>query len=139
MADTPVYPRTHLTRGAKAKDVLARANDFEAMAQHLGALSDGNRVKILHLLHTCGEMCVCELQEVLGLTAPNLSFHLQVLRYAGFVKSRKQGKWVFYRIVSENARAAVEAVLGLFQGEPAQASDSGCASCGIGDEERSDA
>ena len=102
-----------------AKDALARADEVETLSQRLGALSDGNRLKILDLLHTCGELCVCELQDVLGLTAPNLSFHLQVLRYAGFVKSRKQGKWVFYRFVAEPVRATTEAIGRLFESDSA--------------------
>ena len=127
--DAPQYPRTEITRGVKAKSALERADEVETLAQRLSALSDGNRLKILFLLHTCGEMCVCELQDVLGLTAPNLSFHLQVLRYAGFVRSRKEGKWVFYRVLSDQARDAGEAVAMLFRGEPPQASGSACAPC----------
>ncbi|HHX42326.1 MAG TPA: helix-turn-helix transcriptional regulator [Armatimonadetes bacterium] len=129
------YPRTRLTRGIDAQDALRRADEVESLAQRLSALSDGNRLKILHLLHTCGEMCVCELQDVLGLTAPNLSFHLKILRYTGFVRARKQGKWVFYRAVSEQARGTGDAVRALFQGDPPQVSDSACAPCGTGEEE----
>ena len=77
-------------------------------------------------------MCVCELQDVLRLTAPNLSFHLQVLRCAGFVKSRKEGKWVFYRVVPEQARDAGDALQMLFQGDPPLASASPCSPCNEG-------
>ena len=130
--DAAQYPRTELTRGTKARDALGRADELETLAQRLSALSDGNRLKILHLLHTCGEMCVCELQDVLRLTAPNLSFHLQVLRCAGFVKSRKEGKWVFYRVVPEQARDAGDALQMLFQGDPPLASASPCSPCNEG-------
>ncbi|HET6382999.1 MAG TPA: metalloregulator ArsR/SmtB family transcription factor [Armatimonadota bacterium] len=112
------YPRTDLTRGALAKRTLSRADEVESLAQRLSALSDGSRLKILLLLHTCGEMCVCELQDILGLTRPNFSFHLQALRYAGFVTSRKEGKWVFYRIVREQLRTVARVLGALFEDEP---------------------
>jgi len=127
--DSPTYPRSALTRGAEARSSVARADELEALAQRLDVLADASRLKILHLLHTCGEMCVCELEDALGLTGPNLSFHLQVLRLAGFVRSRKEGKWVFYRILSQEARATAGAVSALLAGEPPQAPSSSCSPC----------
>lgn len=130
------YPRMDVTRGANARRSLQQSEEAEALARRLDALADANRLKILRLLHTCGEMCVCELQDVLGLTAPNLSFHLQALRFAGFVRSRKQGKWVFYRVLSEEARTVAGAVGALFQGEPPAGPTSACSPEEDGEEEK---
>lgn len=61
------------------------------------ALSDETRLKILKLLEH-GELCVCEIVSALDMIQPKVSFHLGVLQEAGLVKSRKQGKWIFYSI-----------------------------------------
>lgn len=60
------------------------------------ALSDGSRVKILKLLQT-RVMCVCELQQALGLAQPTVSKHLKVLESADLVRFEKDGLWANYR------------------------------------------
>ncbi len=55
------------------------------------ALTDPSRVRVLALLRE-QELCVCELCDVLGLTQSTLSTHLQVIRKAGLVSARKEGK-----------------------------------------------
>jgi ArsR family transcriptional regulator, arsenate/arsenite/antimonite-responsive transcriptional repressor len=62
------------------------------------ALSDETRVRILALLRS-GERCVCDLQAALGAAQSRLSFHLRVLRQAGLVADRREGRWAYYRIV----------------------------------------
>ena len=61
------------------------------------ALSDETRLRILKLLDH-GELCVCDIVSALDMIQPKVSFHLGVLQDAGLVKSRKQGKWIHYRI-----------------------------------------
>ncbi|HVY70858.1 MAG TPA: metalloregulator ArsR/SmtB family transcription factor [Verrucomicrobiae bacterium] len=61
------------------------------------ALSDPTRLRVLFALRT-GELCVCELCDVLGVTQSTLSTHLQVIRQAGLVSSRREGKWSYYQI-----------------------------------------
>ena len=61
------------------------------------ALSDPGRVKALKLLEG-GELCVCRIQEALGLAQPTVSRHLRLLVEAGLVQSRKKGPWVYYRL-----------------------------------------
>jgi len=63
------------------------------------ALADETRLRILKLLEV-REMCVCEAMVALDLTQPTASHHLGLLENAGFVKSRKEGKWVFYKIAN---------------------------------------
>lgn len=60
-------------------------------------LSDETRLRILKLLEH-GELCVCDIVAALDMIQPRVSFHLGVLKDAGFIKDRKQGKWVHYRI-----------------------------------------
>jgi len=61
------------------------------------ALSDETRLKILKLLNR-GELCVCEIVAALNMIQPKVSFHLGVLKEAGLIKDRKQGKWIHYSI-----------------------------------------
>jgi ArsR family transcriptional regulator len=61
------------------------------------ALSDETRVRIIKLLEH-GELCVCDIGAALGVVQPKVSFHLGVLKNAGLLKDRKQGKWVHYRL-----------------------------------------
>lgn len=50
---------------------------------------------------TSGEKCVCDLQDAVGAAQSRLSFHLKVLRDAGLVNDRKQGRWNFYSLRGE--------------------------------------
>jgi|SRR5689334_924084 ArsR family transcriptional regulator len=61
------------------------------------ALSDETRLQIIELLHK-GECCVCELTDTLDTAQSRLSFHLRVLRDAGIVRDRKEGRWVYYEL-----------------------------------------
>jgi ArsR family transcriptional regulator, arsenate/arsenite/antimonite-responsive transcriptional repressor len=61
------------------------------------ALSEEIRLRIIKLLEH-GELCVCDIVAALDMIQPKVSFHLAVLKEAGFIKDRKQGKWVHYRI-----------------------------------------
>ena len=64
------------------------------------ALSDATRLDILEMLRA-GEQCVCDLQGELDAAQSRLSFHLKVLREAGLVTGRREGRWSYYRIVPE--------------------------------------
>ncbi len=61
------------------------------------ALSDEARLKIIKILCE-GELCVCEIVSALNMVQPKVSFHLGVLKNAGLVKTRKKGKWIFYKL-----------------------------------------
>jgi DNA-binding transcriptional ArsR family regulator len=65
-----------------------------------GALSDESRVRMLFALRH-RELCVCQLIELLGLSPSTVSKHLSILRDAGLLDSRKEGRWVYYRIADE--------------------------------------
>ena len=67
------------------------------VARLFHALSDETRVRVVDMLAT-GEKCVCDLQDVVGAAQSRLSFHLKVLREAGLVNDRRQGRWNFYSL-----------------------------------------
>jgi DNA-binding transcriptional ArsR family regulator len=61
------------------------------------ALSDENRVRTLMFLQD-GELCVCQIIEMLGLAPSTVSKHMALLHGAGLVEARKEGRWMFYRL-----------------------------------------
>lgn len=72
-------------------DALFDASEF------FKALSDSSRLKIIAALIT-GELCVCDLCDIVGLSQSAVSHQLRVLRAGRIVKFRKDGKQVFYSI-----------------------------------------
>tara|TARA_R110002167_G_scaffold51814_10_gene149969 strand:- start:2050 stop:2712 length:663 start_codon:yes stop_codon:yes gene_type:complete len=70
---------------------------FEQIAQIAKAMSSGNRLEMLEFLAQC-EYSVEDLSKVVGLSVANTSHHLQQLRHAGLVTTRKEGQRVFYRL-----------------------------------------
>ena len=71
------------------------------------ALSDEGRVRALLALQT-GELCVCQLIELLGLAPSTVSKHMAVLKQAGLVNLRKDGRWVYYRLPGKEASPMVQ-------------------------------
>ena len=75
----------------------APALDLTRTATLCHALSDQTRLAVLELLRD-GERCVCDLQEALDAAQSRLSFHLRVLREAGLVTDRREGRWSYYTL-----------------------------------------
>lgn len=71
------------------------------------ALSDENRIRALMML-TGGELCVCQIIEMLGLAPSTVSKHISILRQAGLVETRKEGRWVYYRLADREAQTVHE-------------------------------
>jgi DNA-binding transcriptional ArsR family regulator len=84
----------------------------EAAAARAKALSDPTRLTIAGALRDGGELCVCDLAWVTERSQNLVSHHVRVLRAAGLVASRREGKMVMYEI-TESGRALLEATLGL--------------------------
>lgn len=76
------------------------------------ALSDPTRLAILDMLRD-GERCVCDLQDALDAAQSRLSFHLRVLREAGLVDDRREGRWSYYRIVPQAVAQVHDVVIAL--------------------------
>lgn len=72
------------------------------------ALSDETRLALLDRLRD-GERCVCELADAMKTGQSRLSFHLKVLKDAGLVEDRREGRWMYYSLSSQ----AIEELEGL--------------------------
>ena len=70
---------------------------MEKVTSYFKALSDETRLRILKLLED-GELCVCDITAALQMTQPNISFHLSILKEAGLIKDRKEGRWNHYQL-----------------------------------------
>ncbi len=84
--------------------------DLAAASKIFHALSDETRLEIVAML-VPGERCVCELMSALDAAQSRLSFHLKVLKDAGIVLDRRDGRWVHYSL----NKAAFEDVAGVIK------------------------
>lgn len=73
-------------------------NDFEKTLQVNKALADGNRLKIVAALLEYDELCACIITEFLGIAGATASRHLSILVNSGLLASRKEGRWIYYRL-----------------------------------------
>jgi ArsR family transcriptional regulator len=73
-----------------------------------------------------GERCVCDLTDALDAAQSRLSFHLKVLKDAGLVSDRREGRWMYYTLNQEALSDAVEVVEALASTPSAAERKSGC-------------
>jgi len=79
------------------------------------ALADENRIRIIVALGG-GELCVCQLIELLALAPSTVSKHLSILKNARLIDSRKQGRWMYYRLAGDEASPKIKTCLSwIFQ------------------------
>jgi DNA-binding transcriptional ArsR family regulator len=101
LVDSSICPAENVTEYEDALKQLASdeadVRQAKAEAKFFKALGDETRLRIVKLL-SIREMCVCEVMVALGMTQPTTSHHLNILENAGLVASRKEGRWVFYRL-----------------------------------------
>jgi len=69
------------------------------------ALADENRTRVLMFLRR-GELCLCQIVEMLGLAPSTVSKHLAILHQARLVESRKEGRWIYYHLADGEAPAS---------------------------------
>ena len=88
------------------------AFDVDRAVALFHALSDPIRLSIVQLLRG-GERCVCDLQDDLDTAQSKLSFHLRVLKDAGLVEDRREGRWSYYTIVPETLAEVHDLTIGM--------------------------
>ena len=85
------------------------------LAQTLKALSDPIRLRIVLLLQTEGELCVCDLMAVLKLPQSTVSRHLAYLTRSCWVDIRREGVWMYYSLSRESCTICKELLQTLKQ------------------------
>ena len=71
------------------------------------ALADENRIRVLLALRD-GELCACQITELFGLAPSTMSKHMSILYQAGLVDSRKEGRWIYFRLPDGKAPRTVK-------------------------------
>jgi len=101
LADTTCTPAERITQ------LKARIGENEKGLRELedlfAALGDATRLQMLKIIAD-EELCSCEVMAALELTQPTTSHHLGILERAGLLSSRRNGKWVFYKIANSQIR-----------------------------------
>ncbi len=83
----------------------ANTSALQYMENFFMAFSDATRLRIVNLMRE-GEVCVTYFSEVLGCSQPKVSRHLAYLRKSGLVRTRRDGKWIYYSIASPEVSAS---------------------------------
>lgn len=87
-------------------------NSIREFVQLFKLLADETRLQILHFLHQTDELNVLELCKLLKQRQPSVSHHLALLRVAGLIDMRRDGKHNFYRLVRRRFEQLIETVRG---------------------------
>ena len=94
-----------------AVDKIEKGMLSDAMYERLALLfhlfGDGTRIRILHALEQ-GELCVCDISSLLGMTKSAVSHQLKTLRLANLVKFRKEGQVVYYSLSDDHVKDIID-------------------------------
>ena len=114
-APAPVHPPelcevtlVHADLVVELRDRLPEPHETEAVASLFKLLSDSGRCRLVMTLVEAGELCVCDLAAVAGMSQSNVSHHLGVLRARGVVRTRREGKIVYYSPDDEHVRLLLD-------------------------------
>jgi len=78
---------------------------MEEFVNVLKGLSDNSRLRTAWLLYrTSTPLCVCEIMDALAISQYNVSRHLKVLKNAGLIREKKDGRWVYYSLIKPENR-----------------------------------
>ena len=96
------------------EDIVAQVNEtmpdeeiLYDLAELFKIFGDSTRIKILYVLFE-SEMCVCDIAQLLGMTQSAISHQLRALKNARLVKSRREGKTVFYALADDHVKTIVD-------------------------------
>lgn len=93
---------------------MLKRNNMDTAIKIFKALSDKNRLRILLILSK-KKLCVCEIQDILGVTVSTVSKHLSILRDIGFIVDEKEGKWVYYSLNTSSKDILLNQILLILQ------------------------
>lgn len=96
---------------SELKYTASQRLSMKHLAQTIKAISDPIRLRIVLLLQAEGELCVCDLMEVLGLPQSTVSRHLAYLKRSCWVDTRRNGVWMYYTLSNESCAICRELLL----------------------------
>lgn|SRR5690554_3051005 len=93
------------------KNVMSN-DHLVALAAFMAAVANETRLRILFVLWEAGELCVCDLADVFGISQPAVSRHLKILREKALVETRRDAQTIYYRVCRDNP--FTQTVVGIF-------------------------
>ena len=101
----------------ECKETLSRLEgQLDLTTKIFNLAGNAARLKILFLLHREGEMCPCDLSDILNISLGGVSQHLRKLKDGGLVKDKKVGQTVFYSLIESNIQIIKPVLESLFNG-----------------------
>lgn len=91
------YIHVHEDAVKKVNEQMPEEDKLYDLADFFKVFADSTRIKILYVL-MCGEMCVCDLAQILNMTQSAISHQLRTLKQMDLVRNRREGKTVFYSL-----------------------------------------
>ena len=87
-------------------ETIPEENELYDLAELFKVFGDSTRIKILYVLFEA-EMCVCDIAQLLNMTQSAISHQLRILKQSRLVKSRRDGKAVFYSLADSHVRCII--------------------------------
>ena len=87
-------------------DVMPEGEELQNLAEFFRIFGDSTRIRILYALSQ-SELCVCDIASLLGMGQSAISHQLRILKQSRLVKSRREGKSVFYSLADEHVRTII--------------------------------
>lgn len=101
------YIFVHEDRVAEVLRLLPGADTLQRLAELFKVFGDSTRIRILYVLFE-QEVCVCDLAHLLGMTQSAISHQLRILKQARLIRSRREGKTVFYSLADDHVRTLLQ-------------------------------
>lgn len=96
----------HEDRLKVVEDTMPDENTLYDLAELFKVFGDSTRIRILYVLFE-SEVCVCDMAQTLGMTQSAVSHQLRILKANRLVKSRREGKSVFYALADDHVRSII--------------------------------
>lgn len=96
----------HEDKVEKMKGHMPRDEELSSLAELFKVFGDFSRIRILYVLFE-GEVCVCDIAHLLGMTQSAVSHQLKVLKQAKLAKARREGKSIFYSLADDHVRTMI--------------------------------
>ena len=105
---TPVcdYMHAHQEIIDKVETAMPQDEILYDLAELFKVFGDTTRIRILYVLSEA-EMCVCDIAQLLNMTTSAISHQLRVLKQAGLVKYRREGKTIFYSLSDDHVKTII--------------------------------
>ena len=95
-------------RVASVRDRLVGIDEASRLAEQFKLLGDPTRTRLLYALLEAGELCVCDLAETIGVPESSVSHALRLLRTAGIVRNRRDGRMIYYSLADSHVRLLLD-------------------------------